>query len=176
MAQHARHAIAQVQRIASEEIHEVRDLQREDVAGVIDEHAVERFGAAMPVALREAARGGGQRLLARRRPGERRLRGIQHGERIGAEAALEEGHQQQGLGGMGAGEIGSDREGFVERRQRIAAERASRVEGSFVGLQRAGVGNGERKAAGIFQHGQISVEMRSELYIPFGMLQVCDPI
>ena len=40
--QHARDAVAQVERVAAIEVHQVRHLQRERVARMVDQHAVER--------------------------------------------------------------------------------------------------------------------------------------
>jgi hypothetical protein len=151
--QDARDAVAEVQRIAAEEVHEVRHLQRHDVARAVDQHAVERFGAGVPFTGGQQARGGGEGLLARGRADERLVGGIERGDRVVGEATLEERHEDQGLGAIRGGEGRIQGEGLVQRGDRVAAEGAGGDERALVGLQGGGLGEGDGQAAGVFVHG-----------------------
>ncbi|MCU0806044.1 MAG: hypothetical protein MUF79_13315, partial [Burkholderiales bacterium] len=86
------------------EVEQVRDLQRDDVARLFDQNAFERANAVAPGALRDAARGGGERLLPRCRTGERVAALLERCQSQVHESSLEERDERERLGRVGGGE------------------------------------------------------------------------
>jgi hypothetical protein len=154
--QHARDAVAQVERVAAVEVHQVRDLQRERVARVVDEHRVERRARVVPGAVRQVLRGGGQPALARvglRAVLARQRHGVGDGARV---LALGERREHERLERVAGDEVGRGDRGAVDRGDRVADVRVQLADRRLVEGDRFGGSGRQRDPAGIVLHGALS--------------------
>ena len=153
--QHARDAVAQVQRVAAVEVHQVRDLQRERVAGKVREHRVERAAGGMPVAggdLRgrlqqpELAGVRARAVVARCRDRLRdRRRVLPFGQR----------REHQRLHQVAGDEIGRLGERAVDRGDRIADVGLELADRRLVAGDRRGGSGRHRDSSCIVSHGAV---------------------
>ena len=132
--QHARDPVAQVQRVAAQEVHQVRGLQRDGIARVVDQHRVEGPAGVVPLVAHELVAGGQQQLLARRHDRRVRARGVEGGRRVRDVLLLGQRVEQERLEQVRRHErrIGGKR--GIERGERIAAIGLVLAEGGLVVL------------------------------------------
>jgi hypothetical protein len=153
--EHARDAVAKVERVTANEVHEVRELDREDVARVLDQDAVEGGHAAMPVADRQLASGCRKESLPLGGLGEGGSALVQRGQRVVGKAALEKTQKDQCFGRVGGGEVGGKRERLFDRCNRIAPIGPQGPKRALVRLQGGVVGEGQGQSAGVFVHARV---------------------
>ena len=123
LGQHARDAVAQVQRVAAQEVEQMRGLERDRVARVRDEDAIEQRRGAAPVAVDQPAQGDGVHPLAivggaaldeafeRREAGARQLE----------EARLAVDGEHGRLEGVTEREVGARFERAIDRGERVTS-------------------------------------------------------
>jgi hypothetical protein len=121
VGQDARHPVAQVERIATDEVHQVGCLQRDGVARVLDQHRVERAARVVPLVADQLVAGGEQLSLARRHGRRVRARGVERRRGVGHVLLLRQRVQGERLEQVRGHErrVGAERR--VERREGVAA-------------------------------------------------------
>ncbi len=118
--QHARHAIAQVERIAAIEVHQVARLQRERVARMLAEHVVEREATGVPVAVEKSLRRVHEPAFAIVGARLQRARGVERPRDFGQQRLLGHREHRQCAEQVADDELRRIGQCRVERRDRVA--------------------------------------------------------
>jgi hypothetical protein len=150
--QDARDPVAQVQGVAAEKVDEMGRLDRERVARIVHEHAVEPGAAGVPVPVHQPASRAHQPALAGMGTGHQGLRrGDAHTREV-RETPLGHGHQHRRPECVTQDEVRRRRQGLLDGGDRIADVALVLAQGLLVEVQGRRVGAGDRHASGVVCH------------------------
>ena len=147
MRHHAGDPVAKVQGVAAVEVHEVADLQRERVARVARQHAIDRRAGVMPAAVDQALGRGDETALAIVRAGRMPAGRVERLHHHRHELALGQRVQHERLQQMPGNESGRSLQPLVDRGDRIADVALELLERALVARECESVGAGDRNAA-----------------------------
>ena len=147
MRHHSGDPVAEVQGVAAVEVHDVADLQRERVARVARQHAIDRRAGVMPAAVDQALGRGDEAPLAIVRAGRMPAGRIQRLHHHRYELAFGQRIEHECLQEMPGNKSGRRLQPLVDGGDRIADVALELLERALVARQCESVRAGDRNAA-----------------------------